>query len=93
MRSLFRFNLLRGFAQMAYKTDVDKDKCTGCEECLEACSAGVFEMQQGKAFPVRAEDCLGCQSCVDVCRENAITVEDTRVQLSSTCLSLLKDIL
>lgn len=78
---------------MSYKTSVDREKCSGCEECLEICSAGVFEMQNGKAVPVRAEDCLGCESCIDVCKETAITVEDTRVQLSSTCLSLLKDIL
>lgn len=78
---------------MAFKTSVDSRKCNGCEECLEACSAGVLEIRQGKAVAVHPDECLGCQSCVDVCKENAITVEDTRVQLSSTCLNLLKDIL
>jgi NAD-dependent dihydropyrimidine dehydrogenase PreA subunit len=78
---------------MAYKTSVNSPKCNGCEECLEVCSAGVLEVRNGKAIAVRPDSCLGCQSCVDVCKENAITVEDTRVQLSSTCLSLLKDIL
>jgi len=78
---------------MAFKTKVDSRKCNGCEECLEACSAGVLEVRSGKATAVRPDDCLGCEGCVDVCKENAITVEDTRVQLSNTCLSLLKDIL
>jgi NAD-dependent dihydropyrimidine dehydrogenase PreA subunit len=78
---------------MAYKTSVDSSKCNGCEECLEVCSAGVLEIRNGKAIAVYPDDCLGCLSCVDACKENAITVEDTRVQLSSTCLSLLKDIL
>lgn len=78
---------------MAFKTSVDSRKCDGCEECLEVCSSGVLEMRNGKAFAARPDDCVGCQSCVDVCKEGAITVEDLRVQLSSTCLSLLKDIL
>ena len=78
---------------MAFKTSVDINSCNGCEECLEVCSAGVLEIRHGKAIAARPDDCVGCQSCVDVCKEDAITVEDTRVQLSSTCLSLLKDIL
>lgn len=78
---------------MAYKTSVESKKCNGCEECLEVCSIGVLEIRNGKAFAAHADDCVGCKSCVDACKEGAITVEDTRVQLSSTCLSLLKDIL
>jgi NAD-dependent dihydropyrimidine dehydrogenase PreA subunit len=78
---------------MAFKTHVDNGKCTGCEECLEVCSAKVFEIKAGKAFAVRPDDCVGCESCVEICREDAITVDDTRVALSDTCLSLLRDIL
>jgi len=78
---------------MAFKTRVDQIKCNGCEECLEVCTADVFEMQQGKAVPVNVDDCQGCESCTDVCKENAITVEDTRVELSQQCRTLLGDIL
>jgi len=78
---------------MAYTPRIDRLKCTGCEECLEVCSVEVIAMQEGKAAAVRPDDCVGCQSCVEICAEAAITVEDTRVQLSSTCLDLLKDIL
>ena len=78
---------------MAFKTRVDPKKCNGCEECLEICTADVFEMRQGKAIPQRVEDCVGCESCVEICKEGAITIEDTRVELSGTCLELLKDIL
>ena len=28
---------------------VDKDKCTGDEECVDACPAQVFEMVEGKS--------------------------------------------
>ena len=78
---------------MSFKTTVDSQKCNGCEECLEICSADVFEMRQGKAIPQRAEECVGCESCVEICKEEAITVEDTSVELSDTCFELLKDIL
>lgn len=78
---------------MAFKTTVDDKKCNGCEECIEVCSIGVLEMRGDKAFVAHPDDCVGCQSCVDACRQDAIIVEDTRVQLSSTCLALLKDIL
>ena len=78
---------------MAFIPAVDKEKCNGCEECLEVCTAQVFEMNSGKACPVNADECQGCESCIDVCREKAITVTDSRVQLSDTCRSLLSDIL
>jgi ferredoxin len=50
----------------------------------------MFRMQKGRAAPVVDRECLGCESCVGVCDENAITVTDTRVALSDTCLSLLR---
>jgi len=78
---------------MSFKTTVDPQKCSGCEECLEICSVDVFEMRQGKAIPQRAEECVGCESCVEICKEAAIAVEDISVELSDTCLELLKDIL
>ena len=78
---------------MAFRPSVDKEKCNGCEECLEICSAHVFEIHSGKAAAVRAEDCVGCESCIEVCKENAITLEDTRVELSPMCEELLKNIL
>jgi NAD-dependent dihydropyrimidine dehydrogenase PreA subunit len=36
----------------------------------------VFELKDGKAEPVNAEECLGCESCVEVCESSAITVEE-----------------
>jgi NAD-dependent dihydropyrimidine dehydrogenase PreA subunit len=74
---------------MAFKVTVDREKCNGCEECLEVCTVGMFRMINGKASPLAGGECLGCESCVGVCDETAITVTDTRVALSDTCLSLL----
>jgi ferredoxin len=44
---------------------VDKDKCNGDEECVDACPSEVFEME-----------CLGCETCIEVCPEGAITVTE-----------------
>jgi ferredoxin len=74
---------------MAFKVTVDKKKCNGCEECLEACTVGMFRMINGTASPLADRECMGCESCAGVCDENAITVTDTRVALSDTCMSLL----
>ena len=78
---------------MSFEVELDPVKCTGCEECLEACSAGVFEMRNGKSVAANAKGCVGCLSCVEICEAGAITVEETGIQMSDTCAALLKDIL
>ena len=74
---------------MAFQVKVDKKKCNGCEECLEVCTVAMFQMKNGKATPSGEAVCMGCETCMSVCDENAITVTDTRVALSNTCMSLL----
>jgi NAD-dependent dihydropyrimidine dehydrogenase PreA subunit len=75
---------------MGFTITVDREKCNGCEECLEACTVSVFRIQGGKAVPIPEAECMGCESCIGVCEENAVTVTDTRVALSNTCMSLLR---
>ena len=78
---------------MGFDVTLDRDKCTGCEECLEVCSSEVFEIQNGRSVPVKAKDCIGCQSCVEICEQNAIKIVETGVQMSDQCLALLREIL
>ncbi|MCB2180575.1 MAG: 4Fe-4S binding protein [Desulfobulbaceae bacterium] len=61
---------------MAWVVEVDADKCTGDEECVNACPAQVLELVDGKAEPVNQDECLGCETCVEVCPEGAITVSE-----------------
>ena len=78
---------------MAFQVSVEREKCKGCEECMEVCTVRVFEMQEGKATAVNMKDCFGCQSCVEVCKEKAITVKELEVEMSDIARMLLKDIL
>ena len=78
---------------MAFGVIVDREKCTGCEECIETCTVQVFEVQEGKSVPVNAKECLGCQSCFEVCKEKAITVKELEVEMSETTRLLLRDLL
>jgi len=78
---------------MGFSVCLDKDACNGCEDCLETCTSGVFEMRNGKAVPAHADECIGCESCVEICEQNAITVTETGIEMSDTCKALLGDIL
>jgi Fe-S-cluster-containing hydrogenase component 2 len=53
---------------------VDKNKCTGCETCVDECPAVAIAMENDKAA-VNNDLCVDCGSCVDVCPSEAITME------------------
>ena len=61
---------------MAWQIEVDKDKCTACEQCIDVCPVDVYEIVDGKSEPVNMDECLGCESCVEVCEEGAITLTE-----------------
>ncbi len=52
--------------------EVDRDKCSGCGECLLVCPYNAIERVEGKA-QVNAALCKGCGSCVGACLAKAIT--------------------
>ena len=51
---------------------VDKEKCTGCEACIEICPVEAISVNNGKAKI--SDDCIDCGSCVDECPNQAISV-------------------
>jgi UDP-glucose 4-epimerase len=59
--------------------EVDREVCTGCEECMEVCSFDGMQMIDAKAR-VNQEKCLGCGRCERVCPSGAIsiTLEDPK---------------
>jgi NAD-dependent dihydropyrimidine dehydrogenase PreA subunit len=56
------------------KIVVDKDKCTGCNTCVDTCPVGVFEVKDCKSSATKPEECLVCRACEAQCPENAIQV-------------------
>jgi NAD-dependent dihydropyrimidine dehydrogenase PreA subunit len=57
-----------------YEITVDKEKCTGCGECVDICPAEVLEVVNEKCEATKVDECLGCESCVETCTESAIQV-------------------
>jgi NAD-dependent dihydropyrimidine dehydrogenase PreA subunit len=53
---------------------VDVNKCEGCEECVNNCPVGVFQMKDGKSYPYQADSCEGCETCISVCPTGAVTL-------------------
>lgn len=60
-----------------WKVTIDKEKCTGCGECVEACPGEVYELVDGKAEPVNPDECHGCYTCEAVCEEDACFIEES----------------
>jgi len=53
---------------------VDKEKCNGCESCVEECPSEAIKMVDGKAV-VDVDTCVDCGVCVDTCPAEAISME------------------
>ncbi|MEA3444459.1 MAG: 4Fe-4S binding protein [Bacteroidota bacterium] len=65
---------------------IDKEKCKGCEVCIDACPTNVISMAKevnGKgyhyAYPENKEACTGCSNCAIVCPDGVITVYRVKV--------------
>ena len=52
---------------------VDKDTCTGCENCLAVCPVDAIAMADGKAKV--CDECIDCGQCVDECPVEAISMQ------------------
>jgi ferredoxin len=52
-------------------TNIDKETCTGCGACADACVCGAIQIENGIAR-VSEEDCIGCGVCVGECPLGAI---------------------
>ncbi|KYK31071.1 MAG: ferredoxin [Thermoplasmatales archaeon SG8-52-3] len=52
---------------------VDKDKCTACGSCVEACPVDAIKLDE-KAT-IDKDNCIDCGTCVDECPEEAISLD------------------
>ncbi|RQD79431.1 MAG: 4Fe-4S dicluster domain-containing protein [Methanocalculus sp. MSAO_Arc1] len=53
---------------------VDKEKCTGCEACVDICPSAAITMNDDLAV-VEDDLCVDCENCVDECPAEAIHME------------------
>ncbi len=54
-----------------YTAEVDLDRCTACEECIEICPMETIELIDGDV-KVLEEKCIGCGICAHHCPEETI---------------------
>lgn len=56
-----------------YFAEVSRDRCVGCETCLDRCPMEAITMADGVAGVDRGR-CIGCGLCVPTCSEGAIAL-------------------
>lgn len=65
--------------------DVDKDKCIGCGNCVDACPFGALSLIDG--IVVVNDKCTGCGACLLTCPMHALNLPQERPNATGESLS------
>jgi len=58
--------------------EIDRQKCTGCGLCVDACPFGSLSLDE-EGIAVVDESCTGCGACIDVCPVEALSLPEREV--------------
>jgi len=65
--------------------DIDKDKCIGCGNCIDACPFGALSLVDGMV--VVNDKCTGCGACLLTCPMHALNLSQERPKATGESLS------
>ncbi len=54
---------------------IDREKCTGCRDCVIVCPQQLLAIENKKAVIVDRDLCMECGACMVNCEPEAITVD------------------
>ena len=57
---------------------IKKELCTGCQTCVDECSAGAISIEEEIAC-IEDDECIRCGVCHDVCPEDAVRHDGERI--------------
>ncbi len=57
---------------------VDKEKCAGCNICVDNCPVGAISMKDGKA-EIDMDKCIRCGKCHEICPQNAVRHDSEKI--------------
>jgi ferredoxin len=63
----------RGMMQDWALPKIDKQICSRCGQCVDACPGHVLEMDDSGVIFAKPEDCTYCTTCEQICPEQAVT--------------------
>ncbi len=50
---------------------INKETCTGCKNCVDACPTGSMYLDENDKAAVK-DDCADCGACISVCSSNSL---------------------
>jgi ferredoxin len=57
---------------------VDKDKCVGCDVCIEKCPSGAIVKVDNKA-EINMQNCIRCGTCHGICPVEAVRHDSEKI--------------